>query len=425
MMELLSSWLLLCSVAMVAGSTRLRKIPIQPKFDANIPRYAKPEDEATFHPNFVIANFAGTRDARYITEMDKVHDALGTNDGGIDYSSFYEDKFISISGGENVLANEAKFTGVYGLAANNHTRDVFITDYCIIRRVDVNGIISVYAGAFYDTYRSSYYDDIFVQQIGQSCGFNDQCDAKDAMFSFPYGLALDRPGNLYVADTENRVIRKIDAVSKQVSVFAGQSKGGIQVNDDSVGLDSHLLNLEYPVTITVGGNFLYYLYARATIIKINLQTSIYEMLIPVGFQAPEYGSMWADPAADRLYYCGESPPGEYGIAFFDTRSQTAVQADYSTIVSQDNYRTHAVTGDANGDLYWSSSKLIEDSNGKNLHCRLTYFKKNTNEQFVIAGDTFCGFPEVGSPSFESRIMPAYYLAVHFDGSLLFAQYGME
>ena len=46
----------------------------------------------------------------------------------------------------------------------------------------------------------------------------------EARFRYPAGLALGADGTLYVADTENRCIRKIDA-NGQVSTLAGRSEG--------------------------------------------------------------------------------------------------------------------------------------------------------------------------------------------------------
>lgn len=44
-----------------------------------------------------------------------------------------------------------------------------------------------------------------------------------ALFSYPTGVAVDGAGNLYVADAGNHVIRKIDS-SGIVSTFAGQAQ---------------------------------------------------------------------------------------------------------------------------------------------------------------------------------------------------------
>lgn len=43
-------------------------------------------------------------------------------------------------------------------------------------------------------------------------GYRDAPERTGALFNRPMGLALDRAGNLYVADGGNAVIRKVSAV---------------------------------------------------------------------------------------------------------------------------------------------------------------------------------------------------------------------
>ena len=49
--------------------------------------------------------------------------------------------------------------------------------------------------------------------------------AVKAVFRGPKGIRADRAGNLYVVDTENHAIRKIDAVTGTVVTVAGGRKG--------------------------------------------------------------------------------------------------------------------------------------------------------------------------------------------------------
>ena len=53
----------------------------------------------------------------------------------------------------------------------------------------------------------------------------DGGDAKQAVFDGPKGIRADKVGNLYVVDTENHAIRRIDAKTNVVTTVAGGRKG--------------------------------------------------------------------------------------------------------------------------------------------------------------------------------------------------------
>jgi hypothetical protein len=68
-----------------------------------------------------------------------------------------------------------------------------------------------------------------VARSGKRGYSGDGGPAKEATFDGPKGIALDRAGNIYIADTENQAIRKIDGQSGIITTIAGmgpQHKGG-------------------------------------------------------------------------------------------------------------------------------------------------------------------------------------------------------
>ena len=78
-------------------------------------------------------------------------------------------------------------------------------DNCAVRKVDANGIITTVAGT-------------------GVCGYSgDGGPATSARIYFPYGLALDAKGNLYIADPNNYRIRML-APNGTISTFAGNGK---------------------------------------------------------------------------------------------------------------------------------------------------------------------------------------------------------
>jgi sugar lactone lactonase YvrE len=73
-----------------------------------------------------------------------------------------------------------------------------------IRRVDAaTGIITTVAGG------------------GTSAGIGDGGPAIEAYLYYPAGVSVDAAGNLYIADTGNGRIRKVDAVTKIITTIAG------------------------------------------------------------------------------------------------------------------------------------------------------------------------------------------------------------
>jgi len=81
--------------------------------------------------------------------------------------------------------------------------NLYIVDHFnhVIRKRDTNGQVTTIAG------------------IPEKTGYRDG-PATTALFHYPVGIAVDDKGNLYIADKENHVIRKLD-VNGEVSTFAG------------------------------------------------------------------------------------------------------------------------------------------------------------------------------------------------------------
>ncbi|MBI4472668.1 MAG: SBBP repeat-containing protein, partial [Acidobacteria bacterium] len=54
----------------------------------------------------------------------------------------------------------------------------------------------------------------------------DNGPAVNASLKSPYGIAIDRAGNLYIADTGNNRVRKVDALSRAITTIAGTGEDG-------------------------------------------------------------------------------------------------------------------------------------------------------------------------------------------------------
>ena len=106
---------------------------------------------------------------------------------------------------ENVPATEDRLGYPQGVAVDS-AGNLFITDrnnHCI-RKVDPSGIITTIAGTW---------------------AVGDGGPASEAWIDRPQGVATDAAGNLYIADTENRLIRKVDR-SGVITTVAGTGELG-------------------------------------------------------------------------------------------------------------------------------------------------------------------------------------------------------
>ncbi|WP_160397324.1 cadherin-like beta sandwich domain-containing protein [Paenibacillus sp. MMS18-CY102] len=106
-------------------------------------------------------------------------------------------------------ATSSKLDLPYGIAVDS-SGNLYIADggSSVIRKVNTSGIISTIAGK------------------GATTGSTgDGGLAKDALLKNPYGIAVDGGGNLYIADTNNHRIRKVDTAG-YISTVAGTGTAG-------------------------------------------------------------------------------------------------------------------------------------------------------------------------------------------------------
>lgn len=117
--------------------------------------------------------------------VDPVNSCIRKITPGGDISTFAGS---GIAGYKDENADEAKFSIYMGDIVIDNQQNLYVADDNYIRKITPQGIVSTIAGS--------------------SSGYRDG-DGAFARFNGPYGLGIDRQGNIYVADDNNNRIRKI------------------------------------------------------------------------------------------------------------------------------------------------------------------------------------------------------------------------
>jgi sugar lactone lactonase YvrE len=110
--------------------------------------------------------------------------------------------------GDGGTATNASLEYPFGVAADA-SGNLFIADTynSVIRKVNINGIITTVAGN------------------GTAAFAGDGGPATNASLAYPYGVAVDASGNLFIADTGNNRIRKVDT-NGIITTVAGNGNEG-------------------------------------------------------------------------------------------------------------------------------------------------------------------------------------------------------
>ena len=154
---------------------------------------------------------------------------------GQSQTSYRIDTFVGLRGvGDGGAATAAQLKFPYGVAVDG-AGNLYIADTSNhrIRKVDSTGTITTIAGT------------------GEGGFSGDGGAATAAQLKFPYGVAVDGAGNLYIADTGNHRIRKVDSTGT-ITTIAGTGEGGF--SGDGGAATAAQLSFPYDVVVDGAGN---------------------------------------------------------------------------------------------------------------------------------------------------------------------------
>ena len=185
------------------------------------------------------------------TSIGQPYYAAADSAGNIYFSSGNSVFKLSTNGTLSLFAGNSRvgYSGDFGPAAKAQLNqpmgiavdaagDVFIADSMnnVVRLVDTNGIIKTIAGNGVAGYN------------GDGGGSTAVDPTVGGMLNNPYGLAVDKKGNLYIADHGNHAIREVTPAAT-ITTFAGNYVYNFGYSGD--GFPATLSQLYYPTDVAV------------------------------------------------------------------------------------------------------------------------------------------------------------------------------
>ena len=128
-------------------------------------------------------------------------------------------------------ASDAQLNQVLYVAIDK-TGNLYLTDGPTVRKIDVSGNMTLYAGNGSPSYG----------------GDGGLATGSSASLNSPYGMALDGSGALYIAEVGNYIIRRVGTLSAQTITFAPITKIYGEPNFVLTGTSSSGLPVTYAVT---------------------------------------------------------------------------------------------------------------------------------------------------------------------------------
>jgi len=320
--------------------------------------------------------------------------------------------------GDGGAATKAQL-GAPACVAVDAAGDVFIGDMTknVVREVNASGTISTYAGT------------------GTAGYAGDGKAANAAELNAPTACAVDAAGDLYVADSGNNVVRRIDAKGVITTVagngnFAGSGKGGF--SGDGGAATAAELNQPYGVAIDGAGNLYIADTVNYRVRRVNAATGVIATIAGNGMAG--YGGDGGAATSAELYNPeGLAVDGSGDVYFADQANNVVRKVDASGNISTVAGRKKeygyagdggkATSADLNGPtavaLDTAGNLYISDTGDMRVRSVLA----STGVIHAVAGDGTAGFKGDGGKATSAELNNPHGLTFDKSGAMYIADYG--